>query len=338
MKTALIIGAALVAGSAFADKVALKSGSFLTGEAGLIQDGKLLFKSDDLGDLKIDIANVKSLDAAKSHVVQYADDTREDKILTVKDGAIWNGQGKLDMSNVKAIDPAEEAWHGNVNVAFNATRGNTYEDSAAVVANVNRRWEKDRLNVDFGYYYGKDGKAGEGSAKTEDRWEVEGKHDHFWWEKVYHYENLKWERDEIQALNARYRVGLGGGYQWLDNAVFESTGKWSFNQEAGINWVKEEYSDGGDADKDGFAALRYGHHLLYLPKWVEGMEVFHNCEILPDVADWEKFLAKADVGFSTKIVYDFDLLAKIEWDYNSQPASDRKKSDYRYIVGLGYKW
>ena len=55
MKAILMVGAALLAGAAFADKVTLKSGSFLTGEAGLIQEGKLLFKSDDLGDLKIDI-------------------------------------------------------------------------------------------------------------------------------------------------------------------------------------------------------------------------------------------------------------------------------------------
>ena len=336
--TTLTIGAALLAGVAFADKITLKSGSFLTGEAGLIQEGKLLFKSDDLGELKIDIANVKAIDVAKAHVIQYTDNSMETKSLTIKDGALWSGKVKLDMANVKATDPEQETWHGSVNIAFNATRGNTYEDTAAVVANLNRRWEKDRLSVDFGYYYGKDGKAGEGSAKTEDRWEVEGKHDHFWWEKVYSYENLKWERDVIQELDARYRVGLGGGYQWLDNALFEATGKWSFNQEIGINWVKEEYANGGDADKNGFAALRYGHHLLYLPKWIEGMDVFHNCEILPDVGDWEKFLAKADLGFSTKIVYGVDLLAKVEWEYNSQPANGRKKSDYRYIVGLGYKW
>ena len=41
--TAVMVGAALLAGAAFADKVTLKSGSFLTGEAGLIQEGKLLF-------------------------------------------------------------------------------------------------------------------------------------------------------------------------------------------------------------------------------------------------------------------------------------------------------
>ena len=337
-KSTLMIGAALLAGAAFADKVTLKSGSFLTGETGLIQDGKLCFKSDDLGDLKIDIANIKSIDAAKEHIVQYNDNSTEKKILTVKDGALWNGNGKLDMANVKATDPAVETWHGSIHAAYNATRGNTYENSGSVEANVNRRWEKDRLNADFGFYYSEDKVAGADKEKTEDRWEAELKHDHFWLTKVYSYEDLKWERDEIQDLNARYRVGLGGGYQWLENSVFAATGKWSFNQEAGVNWVKEEYAHGGDAEAGGFCALRYGHHLNYFPKWVEGLEFFHNLEVLPDVSEWEKFLANADVGFTTKLIWNFDLIAKIEWEYNSQPAGDRRKNDYRYIVGLGYVW
>ena len=338
MKITLMVGAALLAGAAMADKVTLKSGSFLTGEAGLIQDGKLLFKSDDLGDIKIDIANIKALDAAKNHVVQYLDNTTEEKILTVKDGALWKGDGKLDMANVKATDPAKETWHGNVNVAFNAARGNTYDTSAAVLANLNRRWEKDRLNVDFAYNYAENGQAGKETQKTDDRWDVEAKHDHFWWEKVYNYEDLKWERDMIQDLQARYRVGLGGGYQWLENRAFESTGKWNFNQEFGVNYIKEEFEGVSEAKEGGFCALRYGHHFGYIPKWAETIELFHTFEILPEVDEWEKFLAKADVGFTTKVIYDFDLIAKIEWEYNSKPAGDRKKDDTRYIVGLGYKW
>ena len=336
--TTLMVGAALLAGAAFADKVTLKSGSFLTGEAGLIQEGKLLFKSDDLGDLKIDIASIKSVDKAKRHVVQYKDNSTEEKTLDIKDGALHDEKGKLDMANVKATDPAVETWHGNVNVAFNAARGNTYQNSAAVVANVNRRWEKDRLNVDFGYYYGEQGQSGEVTKKNEDRWQVEAKHDHFWWKGVYNYEDLKWERDVIQDLNARYRVGLGGGYQWLDNKVFESTGKWNFNQEVGVNWIKEEYDNNDEAKENGFCALRYGHHFGYLPKWTKGVEFFHEFEILPEVDEWEKFLAKANVGLSADLVWNFNLIAKIEWEYNSKPASDRKKDDTRYIVGLGYKW
>ena len=339
MKKTLIIGAVLATSMAFADKVTLKSGSYLTGEAGLIQAGQLLFKSDDLGDIKIDLANIKSLDVAKSHKILYKDNTVEDKILTVKDGELWQeGSGKLDMTNVKATDPAEETWHGSVNIAYNASRGNTYQDSAAVVANVNRRWEKDRLNVDFGYYYGKTGQTGSDTQKTEDRWDVEAKHDHFWFPAVYHYEDLRWERDMIQNLNARYRVGLGGGYQWLENTEFESTGKWSFNQELGVNWIKEEFDGPSEAKKGGFCALRYGHHFSYIPKWIESVELFHTFEILPQVDEWEKFLATADVGFTTKIIYDFDLIAKFEWDYNSRPAANRKKDDTRFIVGFGYKW
>ena len=330
---------ALITSAAFADKVTLKSGSFLTGTVKGASAEEITFDSVDLGEVKIKVANIASIVDAGEHVVKYSDDTLETKRLGVDKGAYVVDAKPLDMSNVKEIDPVEETWHGSINVAYNATRGNTRENSATVLANINRRWEKDRVNADFGYYYAKSGTSGGGDVRTKDKWEVELKHDHFWLPKVYSYENLKWERDLIQELNARYRVGLGLGYQWLDNTEFESTGKWSFNQELGANWIKEEFRDeSDDAKKDGFCALRYGHHFSWSPIWAKGVEIFHNAEILPEVDEWKKFLAKADVGLSTKLIYDFDLLAKIEWEYNSKPAGDRKYEDIRYILGLGYKW
>ncbi len=338
MKSSLMIAAALLAGAAFADKLVLNSGSYLTGTAGEIRDGVLQFTSDDLGAMEIKISSIKSVSSAKKHIVNYLDGTQEEKILSVRDGALCDGKGALDMTKIKNTDPVPETWHGSINVAYQAARGNTVENSASVIANVNRRWEKDRLNVDFGYYYSENGKVDGETQKTNDRWEFEVKHDHFWWEKVYHYEDVRWDRDMIQELTARYRLGLGAGYQWLENRPFESTGKWSFNQELGVNWIKEEYDIPSDAKAGGYCALRYAHKLGWQPKWVEGLEFFHNFEILPEVDDWEKFLSKADVGFCTKIIFNFDLLAKIEWEYNSRPANDRKKDDLRYIIGLGYKW
>ena len=336
-KLSIAVAAACVAGAAFADKVVLKSGSFLTGETGAISGDALKFKSDDLGDMEIKLEKIQSIDKAKNHVVQYVDGTKVERILVVRDGALWSGDAKLDMTKVKAVDPVPESWHGSINIAYNAARGNTYENSAAVIANATRRWEKDRLTADFGYNYADSGKSSSTAEKTSDRWEAELKHDHFWWEKIYHYENGRFDRDEIQDLMWRYRLGVGLGYQWLENRVFESTGKWNFNQEFGVNWIKERYGDGSGKD-GGFVALRYAHHFGFNPKFYENVELFHNFEILPEVDDWEKLFVKTDVGLSTKIIMDFDLLAKIEWDYDSQPAADRKKSDLRYIVGLGYKW
>ena len=338
-KLAVAAVAALVASAALADKVTLKSGSFLTGKVAGASGDEITFNSDDLGEIKIKVANIASLVDAGEHVVKYNDNSQETKRLAVDKGVYMVGQSPLDMSNVKEIDPAEETWHGSVNVAYNATRGNTRENSATILANVNRRWEKDRFNGDLGYYYAKSGQAGGDDLRTKDKWEVELKHDHFWLPKVYTYENLKWERDLIQELKARYRVGLGVGYQWLENTDVAGTGPWSFNQELGANWIKEEFEQSTSSDKEnGFCALRYGHHIEWAPIWTEGVSIFHNAEILPEVDEWEKFLAKCDLGLTTKIFYDFDFLVKIEWEYNSRPAGDRKYQDVRYILGLGYKW
>jgi len=330
--------ASLTVVSAFAGKVCLKSGSSLTGEVVSVGKGEVVFKSDDLGEVKIKTENIVKLDAGE-HVVRYQDNTEDRRKLSVDGGRLVAADGKpLDLAAVKAIDPKAETWHGNIDVGFLAARGNTYDDTWSVVGGLNRRWEKDRFVGGFGYYYSRSGKADEEAKKTTDRWEADLKHDHFWLTKVYHYEQFHYDRDMIQNLRGRYRLGLGGGYQWLENSVFESTGKWSFNQEVGVNWIKEDYEDNPDAQDGGFAALRYAHHLNYIPKWHEGLEFFHNFEWLPEVDDWDKYLVKADVGLSTKLIYDFDLLTKIQWDMDSKPAPDRKKSDVRYIIGLGYKW
>lgn len=338
-KTLILITAFAVAGALYADKVTLKSGSFLTGKAGQVQNGELSFTSDDLGDVKIKLANIASLDVSKENVIQYKDNSTETKMLSVKDGALVDEKGSpVDMANVKAFNPVEEKWHGSVNVAFQSARGNTYENSATVLANVNRRWEKDRVNANFGYYYSETGTSEENKEKSTDRWEIEGQHDHFWSERFYIYENAKFEQDDIAGLDYRLRLGAGGGYQWLDGRNFDSTGKWSFNQEVGAAWIKNSYVDQDPSADDSYATVRYAHHLKYFPKWNDNIEAFHNLEFLPQVDDWENYLIKADVGFTTKIVMDFNLLCKIEWDYNSMPSVGRKSSDFRYIVGLGYQW
>lgn len=338
-KTFIFAIALAVCGASMADKVTLKSGSFLTGKAGLMKAGELSFTSDDLGEVKIKIANIASLDVAKENVVQYNDNSTEVKNLSVKDGVVVDEKGAaINAAEVKAFNPSIETWHGSINVAYQSARGNTYENSATVLANVNRRWEKDRINGNFGYYYSETGTTEENKEKSTDRWEIEGQHDHFWSERFYIYENAKFEQDDIAGLDYRLRLGAGAGYQWLDGRNFDATGKWSFNQEVGAAWIKNSYVNADPSADDSYATVRYAHHLKYFPKWNEKVEMFHNLEFLPQVDDWENYLIKADVGFTTKLVMDFNLLCKIEWDYNSMPSVGRKSSDIRYIVGLDYQW
>ena len=338
-KMLMAAGIAAFAFGLQADTLTLKSGSVLKGESGLIQDGKLAFKTEDFGEVKIAIDKIVKLDPVKEHVIQHPDNSTEVVKLGITDGKLTVAEKPLDMTTVKKTDPAIETWHGSINGAFTAARGNTYENSWSIFGNVSRRWEKDRFNADAGYYYSETGTSdGDDKKKTTDRWEIHAQHDHFWLPKFYGFEMGRIERDMIKGLRARYELGIGPGYQWLDKTEFESTGKWSFNQQIAIKWTKEDREDSDDVKDNGYAALSYEHHLNWITKWNKDLEFFHNFRYDPEVDDFDKYLIRADVGFSTKLIYDFSFIAKIEWDYDSKPSDDRKKSDVRYIAGLGYKW
>jgi putative salt-induced outer membrane protein YdiY len=335
----LVFGLAAFATAAlWADKVVLTSGSFLTGKAGAVVGDAIEFTSDDLGPLKIKLSAIASLASDRPHVVAYRDGSSQTQTLAVSNGLLVARGAPLNLKDVKAVDPVAETWHGSLNVAYKSSRGNTYDNSASVLANVNRRWEKDRFNADFGYYYTETGTTKHNKEKTTDRFELAAQHDHFWSAALYHYENGRYEQDDIAGIDYRLRLGVGLGYQWLDGFNSEKTGTWSFSQEAGAAWVRTGYAVEDPDAEDSYASFRYAHHLKYFPKWNPGIEAFHNLEYLPDVSDYSVYLMKADVGFTTKIVMDFDLLCKIEWDYDSVPSQGRKSSDVRYIVGLGYKW
>ncbi len=331
-----VVAAAMVA---VADTVYLKSGSVIKGESGLIQDGKLKFASDDLGDLNIKIENIVKIDTVKDHVVQYNDDSTETVKLDIKDGKLVPVGSEVNMDNVKKTDPEIEKWHGAINIAFNAARGNTYENSGSVFGSMSRRWEKDRFGFDGGYYYSETGtRGGDDKKKSTDRWELHAQHDHFWMPKFYGMEMGRVERDMIKGVRARYELGLGPGYQWLDKTELWGTGKWTFNQQLAIKWTKEELENSQDVSKYGYAALSYEHHLAWLIGWNDDLELFHNFRYDPEIDDFDKFLMRANIGFSKELFNGFTFVGKIECDYDSKPASDRRKWDMRYIAGLGYKW
>jgi len=332
--TATVV-ATLAATVALADKVTLVSGSYLTGTAGDFDGNTLKFTSDDLGEVAIDVSKIAALESDRTHVVRYRDLTTATLPVTVVNGAYQVGETTLDMANVKDIDPAPEGWHGSVNFSGMVTRGNTVGESASLTADVNRRWEKDRLTADAGYYYAASGDSKQDKQKTTSRFEAQAQEDHFWSQKFYTYVNGKYETDRIKDLDYRWRVGLGGGYQWLENDDF-GFGKVSFNQEVGMSYVGEKFEH---VDDDNYGAFRYAHHLAWEIAAVKNLSFAHNLEWLPQVDEWaDNYIIDADAGIVYKFSANWQLVAKVEWDYKSKVGPGAKHSDLRYILGLGYTW
>lgn len=331
--------ACAVSTMAMADRVVFKSGAFLTGEADVIRDGKLTFKSEDVGDVVIDIEKIASLESEKNHVVQYLDDTKSEQFLTVEDGKLVYFEGDvrkdLDMAQVKAVDPKEEKWEGSVNLSGTATRGNTVGESATILANASRRWEKDRLTASVGYYFDQSGDSKQTKQKNTSRFELQAQEDHFWSQKFYTYLNGKYEFDRIMDLEYRWRLGAGLGYQWFEKRDF-GAGKMSFNQELGMSYVGEKYDH---MESDDYGAFRYAHHFTWEIAAVEGLDFIHNLEYLPQADEWsDNYMLDTDFGVTYAFHANWQLIGKIEWDYKSKVGDNTKHSDIRYILGLGYKW
>ena len=334
--SAAVLLAASCALAVSADTIVFKSGSRLEGEVVGISGGEVTFKSDDVGELKIKDEKIASIVTAKASKVQYKDSTVEEGVIAKKGDAYTIAGKPLDMKKVKAVNPEPEVWHGSANVSASMARGNTVSEKVSVVADVSRRWENDRFKADFGYFFAQSGTSRYNKEKTEDRIDLGSQFDHFWVTKVYSYVNGRYERDGINDLEYRYRLGTGMGYQWLEGYAHEPTGKWSFNQEAGLTYIKEKYERQSDDDR---CAFRYAHHLSWTPRWIDKLAFTHNLEYLPDVSDWaDSYLIDADAGFTYELAAAWQLMGKIEWDYNSAPGPHTKSSDFRYMLGLGYKW
>ncbi len=336
IRTLFTFAVAFYATALMADKVYLKSGSVLSGKAGDVVGDAIKFDSDDLGVISIKLKNIKTLESSRTHVVRYKDNTQVTKVLSVKDGALVDGNNEFDMTNVKAVDPEPEVWHGSVNLAAGMARGNTVSESASLSADASRKWDSNRFTSSLGYYFSQSGDTKADKQKTENRFEVQAQEDYFLLPKLYTYLNGKFETDQIMDLDYRLRLGAGLGYQWLESEDVFSLGKMSFNQELGAAWVREEYEN---EYKDDFATVRYAHHFMWDFVNVEGLQFFHNLEFLPDVSDpAENYLIDADAGLSWAFRSNWQLMAKFEWDYKSKVADGVKHSDLRYILALGYKW
>jgi len=343
-KYATFLAALACAGAANADTLVLKDGDRLTGTLKTVAtDGTVTFASKYAGEVKVKQADIVKLTTDADVEVQYKDDSRENekgRLTVSKPGEYLFAPNaakarKFNLEEVHAVNPEQSAWHGALNVALSATRGNTYGSAAAVNGNVTRRFKYDRVSADAAYDTSRSGSRKENCSKTSDRIVANAQHDHFWLSKLYTYENGKYEHDRMQNLEWRFRVGLGLGYQWLENRKFDSIGTVSFSQEAGMAFTKDRYRLTAHPENS-YASVRYAHHFNWVPVWVEDLSFFHNMEYLVDTERFTEYQINLDVGAKYALTKAWQLTGKIEWLYNSEPADGLSKGDTRYFLGLGY--
>jgi putative salt-induced outer membrane protein YdiY len=330
----LVVSLAL-AGRAAADEILFLNGDRLTGKIVSADAGKLTIKTENAGEVTVDLAKVKTFSTDEPIVIKTGDTTLSSKVTGGADGTVQvvpvaGGTPQVvALKDVAKINPPPVKWTGSIVGNALITTGNSETENFGISLNAVRRTELDRITLAGAYYYGRQQiKDTDQKETTIDNWFLFGKYDYFLTKQVYLYGSTRVEQDNIADLNLRLTLSGGAGYQWFERPTF------NFFTEAGLAWVYEDFKHDGTDDH---AAARLAYHVDWTP--VKPLKFFHNLEYLPNITDWfGDYNLNLDAGLRATVYEGFFAEAKIELRYDSTPAPGAKKEDVRYLFGVGWSF
>ncbi len=324
---------ALLCRVALADEVILSNGDKLTGTVGQIADGKMKFTSPVLGEITIDLANVTSFSTSEpANIMMKKGPSVEEPIKESTTQSITTESGKtVPYTEIKTVNPPPEKWTGFVLGNLSIARGNTETIDAGIEAQAILRRQRqtvdDRFTLYGEYNFANTG-TGDSALTTEENVEALAKYDRFFTENWYGFGLVGFMKDHIANLDYRFTPGVGVGYQWYETPTF------NLSTEAGLSYVFERYDPGGNNE---FLAARFAYHVD--KKLRDNVTVFSNLAYLPSLENFtEDYLINADAGLRVDLTKTFFSQARVEWNYDSAPAPGSGSNDYRYLVGIGWRF
>jgi putative salt-induced outer membrane protein YdiY len=313
----------------------MTNGDRLTGTIIGMADGKVVLKSDTLGELKIPPDHIATVSTDKAVAVEFVEGGYvTGNLLPADDGSVQlrgdnETEAKFKWAQVKNVYPdgkipvPQFVWSGHVDVGLSKTSGNTRNEAYNVDAEAIGRGEKDRITLG-GEYHREDAD----DRRTVDNLWLGAQYDRFLSEVWYLYASTSVERDEFKDLNLRTMVGAGAGYQVIDT---EDT---QLSFEAGPAYVIEDFDTSPD---NFFMAARWATRYSM---WVfeRFAQLFHNHELLFNLDDTNDYLLRSETGARVPIREGINVAAQVDWDYDNQPPPGTDKSDTRYVLSVGYAW
>ncbi|HFD12495.1 MAG TPA: DUF481 domain-containing protein [Crenotrichaceae bacterium] len=327
----LLSALASVMGIATADTVHLNNGDKISGEILSTDDGEITIATEYAGDVKVKWESVANFESNKVVTVELKDKSR------VKGLAVPSQPGQLslrsdqlanpvviDINQIAAVNPPDLGHiplSGKLNIGGMKQSGNTDNQTFHADAELIALGPNNRTTI--GVLYNQGASNGKENANNGRAYLS---YDHFITDKWYAYANTDLSKDKFQDLNFRVFAGGGLGYQFWDDS------KKYFSFEAGPGFIYEDFIKANDRD---FAAGRWALDFRY---WLvdDRIQFFHNHEGLVNLENFSDVLVRSHTGFNLPVIEHLNFLLQVDVDHDTLPAEGKKKTDYRYIVGVGY--
>lgn len=323
----------------YGDEIIFKNGDRLTGKIDHVLEGKLIFKSDVVGTVTIDISKIQTFSTDGPIEVHLKDsNVLHQKIVSSRPGrfAIEGTDTvkaqEFDLATISSINPPpkpEPKWSGNISAGFTSTHGNTKTDNVSASVNLSKRTEKDRTRLSADYARGRQRDANTSQMETtEDWWRTKGKYDYFFRKKLYGYLDGRYEKDAIAQLDRRVIVGSGGGYQWIESEDM------NFSTEVGLASLYEKFDNQTSSNSEISAQAGYN----FDKQLVKNVKFIHDLTYYPSTEKFSDYYLTSTAEIRAHFTDTMFTNFKVIFDYDVTPAIGAQRTDTKYIFGVGYSF
>lgn len=211
---------------------------------------------------------------------------------------------------------------GRISAGLSVTRGNTRTESGQLALDHRSRSPRNRVLA-----------SAEGNRARDDGelsvYNLRGslRHDYFLTRRLYLNSSASLLRDEFRDIRLRRTVGFGPGVQLLDAERVQ------LSAETGLSYIHEtRYVQDTQREPAWRWAMDYQQELE------SGVTLFHRQEglvVLDEPKDW---VWSSRTGLRFPVIGDLAGSIQYQYDYDNQPAEDRKAYDSALLLNVNWTW
>lgn len=315
----------------------LKSGEFLIGNIEDLYDEKLAFDSDDLGYLKIKWSDISRINSRQLFTVRAIDGRIITGTITLEDGMLIisnNRQHKIPqdelMTLIAGLETGGNIWQGKITFGANLSSGNTNKLEYNTNAELSRHTTTSRIKTSYSAIIG-----------VTDNVQTDENHRFLMTYDVYSDKDLFFRpldlslyRDPLQNVNSRINVGMGIGYQFIDD------GDQALEMNLGPSYLYTKYEFSETQLNTSDSSLAVSVSLDYEREIHNQIDLELSYKITATESELGGYLQNAKMNFDIELtdVLDFDIT--FFWDRVNNPLLNvdglpLEKNDFRIAFGLG---
>lgn len=246
---------------------------------------------------------------------------------------------KTDTATIAAIAPAaggpfasaesqktenDVKWSGEVNLSGLLQTGNSEKNAIGADTEVTARRSDDRFIVKANY-----ARAESEGTLDEDEASIEGIYDYFFKPEWFFNSNLKFETDKVSDSDLRSEFGLGLGHQPYESDAL------NLNYVIGTAYIREDFSGAGGTEEDIAATWSLDYDQKFFS---DVLTLFHEHDLEMPVDDAGAFTLETETGIKVPVAEKLVGTAKVEFDWDNEPAPGIREEDTKYTFSLGYSW